>query len=482
MLPQHTIAAVLVASLCAGCAVGPDYVRPEVALPSTYQALASPDRNSAGVPAGLSAWWTGFGDEQLNQYVAQALEQNLDLAQSVARVAQARAGLGAADAALMPSGAVSGQAARAYQSVETPLGQVLSARPGFDRFGNMAEINAGASWEMDLFGALRRGKEASLAEYQASEAGVVGARLAVAAQTADTYILIRGLQTRLEIAQQQVNTQQELLVKTRLLHHQGLVPATRLHQVESGVAQARAAVPVLEATMAVALNAMDVMLGLPPGAHRADFSSVGAIPVPPAMVDAGAPGQLLRRRPDLIIAERRLAASSARIGEAMAEYYPKLSLSGMLGSSTSVSTGNLFSGGASQAAGVLGLRWRLFDFGRINAQIAQAKGREAEMLSAYRLAALRATEEVENALTAWVKREEQTVALRQNMDAVSQARAASVAAYEKGVVARIDVLQVDGELWRASDARAQAQIDTARAAVASFKALGGGGYSSDAGS
>jgi outer membrane protein TolC len=252
--------------------------------------------------------------------------------------------------------------------------------------------------------------------------------------------------------------------------------------VESGVAQARAAVPVLEAALAVALNAMDVMLGLPPGAHRADFSSVGAIPVPPAMVDAGAPGQLLRRRPDLIIAERRLAASSARIGEAMAEYYPKLSLSGMLGSSTSVSTGNLFSGGASQAAGVLGLRWRLFDFGRINAQIAQAKGREAEMLSAYRLAALRATEEVENALAAWVKREEQTVALRQNMDAVSQARAASVAAYEKGVVARIDVLQVDGELWRASDAQAQAQIDTARAAVASFKALGGWGYSSDAGS
>jgi outer membrane protein TolC len=122
MLPQHTIAAVLVASLCAGCAVGPDYVRPEVALPSTYQALSSPDRNSAGAPAGLSAWWTGFGDEQLNRYVAQALEQNLDLAQSAARVAQARAGLGAADAALMPSGAVSGQAARAYQSVGNTFG------------------------------------------------------------------------------------------------------------------------------------------------------------------------------------------------------------------------------------------------------------------------------------------------------------------------------------------------------------------------
>ena len=138
----------------------------------------------------------GFSDPQLIRLVELALEQNLDLAQASARVVQARAGLGAADAALLPSGSVSGQAARAYQSVETPLGRVLNAQPGFGRYGDAYEMNAGASWELDLFGGLRRNREAALADYQASEAGAVATRLAVAAQTADIYISIRGLQTR----------------------------------------------------------------------------------------------------------------------------------------------------------------------------------------------------------------------------------------------------------------------------------------------
>jgi outer membrane protein TolC len=183
---------------------------------------------------------------------------------------------------------------------------------------------------------------------------------------------------------------------------------------------------------------------------------------------------LLRRRPDLIAAERRLAASNARIGIAIAEYYPKLSLSGLIGSATSVSGGNLFTSGASQAAGVLGLRWRLFDFGRINAQIDLAKGQDAELLAAYRLAVLRATEDVENAFSALVKREEQASVLAQGVDSLDRARGASFAAYQKGVVSLIEVLQADENLLRASDARAQAQTESARAAVTAFKALGGG--------
>jgi outer membrane protein TolC len=158
----------------------------------------------------------------------------------------------------------------------------------------------------------------------------------------------------------------------------------------------------------------------------------------------------------------------------MAEYYPKLSLSGLIGSATAVSGGNLFTGGASQAAGVLGLRWRLFDFGRINAQIDQAKGQEAEMLAAYRLAALRATEDVENAFSALVKREEQAAVLGQGVESLGRARGASFAAYQKGVVSLIEVLQADDNLLRASDARARAQTESARAAVTAFKALGGG--------
>lgn len=474
MSPKHTIATLLVASLSTGCAVGPDYVRPDVPLPKRFQGEATADQRLVKSSAHLATWWTGFGDPQLTRFVTLALEQNLDLAQAFARMTQARAGLGAANAALLPSGNVAGQAAKAYQSVETPLGQVLRSTPGFDRYGNAYEADLGASWELDVFGGLRRGREAALAEYQSSEAGAAATRLAVAAQTADIYITIRGLQTRLDVARRQVQTQRKLLSTIRLLYGKGLAAELQVSQAEGALSQVLASIPVLEAGLDVAMNALDVMLGSPPGTHRAEIIEARDIPAAPRIAATGSPGELLRRRPDLIMAERRLAASSARIGVAIAEYYPKLSLGGMIGTATSVSSGNLFTSGASQAAGVLGLRWRLFDFGRINAQIEQAKGQEAEMLSAYRLAALRATEDVENALSALVKREEQADVLTQGVRSLGRARGASFAAYQKGVVSLIEVLQADENLLKASDARVQAQTESVRAAVSAFKALGGG--------
>lgn len=474
MLPKHSLTALIVAGLAAGCAVGPDYVKPEMPAPATFLGQTAVEQRSATTAADLSAWWTGFGDPQLTRFVQLALEQNLDLAQAFARVTQARAGLGAANAALLPSGNVTGQAARAYQSVETPLGRVLNSRPGFDRYGNAFEADANASWELDVFGGLRRGREAALADYEASQAGAVATRLAVAAQTADIYITVRGLQTRLRVARQQVKTQEELLSTVNLLYGKGLAAELQVRQAEGALAQVRASIPQLETGLDAAMNALDVMLGSLPGTHRAELAQEGDIPAAPRMSISGSPGELLRRRPDLIVAERRLAASNARIGVAIAEYYPKFSLGGLLGSATSVGAGSLFGGGASQFAGVLGLRWRLFDFGRINAQIDQAKGQEAEMLAAYRLAALRATEDVEDAFSALVKREEQAAVLTQGVDSLGRARNASFAAYQKGVVSLIEVLQADESLLRASDARAQAQTESARAAVAAFKALGGG--------
>ncbi|WP_395321544.1 efflux transporter outer membrane subunit [Variovorax sp. UC74_104] len=471
---QRILVPLFAAGLVSGCAVGPDYVRPETPLPPQYLGQAAVDARPASTSVDRNAWWTGFGDPQLARFVTLALAQNLDLVQASARIDQARAGLGAANAALLPSGNLSGQAARAYQSVETPLGQVLNSRPGFDRHGSAYEANLSASWEVDVFGGLRRGREAALAEYQASEAGAAATRLTVAAQTADIYISIRGLQTRLDVARRQVRTQQELLSKVHLLYGKGLAAELQVRQAEGALAQVQASVPALEAGLDAAMNALDVMLGSPPGTHRAELADPGAIPVAPQIADAGTPGDLLRRRPDLIAAERRIAASNARIGVAIAEYYPKLSLSGLIGSATSVSGGNLFTSGASQAAGMLGLRWRLFDFGRINAQIDLAKGQDAELLAAYRLAVLRATEDVENAFSTLVKREEQASVLAQGVDSLGRARGASFAAYQKGVVSLIEVLQADENLLRASDARAQAQTESARAAVTAFKALGGG--------
>lgn len=474
MLPKRSLVIFAIASLSAGCAVGPDYAKPDVPVPQRFQGQTAVEQRPSKSAADLPEWWAGFGDPQLTHFVQLALAQNLDLAQAFARVTQARAGLGAANAALLPSGSVGADAARAYRSVETPLGRVLSAQPGFDRYGNAFEANINAGWEVDLFGGLRRSREAALADYQASRAGAIATRLAVAAQTADIYITIRGLQARLKVARDQVRTQEELLSTINLLYGKGLAAELQVRQTEGALAQVRASIPPLEVGLDAAMNALDVMLGTLPGTHRAELAQDVDIPAAPQIAVGGSPGELLRRRPDLIVAERRLAASNARIGVAIAEYYPKFSLSGLIGSATSVGAGSLFGSGASQYAGVLGLRWRLFDFGRINAQIDLAKGEEAEMLAAYRLAALRATEDVENAFSALVKREEQAAVLTQGVNALGRARAASFAAYQKGVVSLIEVLQADENLLRASDARAQAQTESARAAVAAFKALGGG--------
>ncbi|MFS2218393.1 efflux transporter outer membrane subunit [Telluria sp. Tellsp104] len=471
MTTIRLLAAAVVAVAATGCAVGPDYRRPDAPVPDRY--LGQPTA-AQGPAAGLDAWWDGFGDPQLARYVAQALAGNLDLAQAAARVAQARAGLHAADAALLPAGAVNASAARAYQSVETPLGRVAGATPGYERWGNAYEVNAAASWEIDVFGSLRRGREAASADYQASTADFVAARLAVAAQTADIYIGIRGLQARLGIAQRQVATRRDLLAKVTLLHDKGVAPAYQVHQTEGELAQAEAAVPALQAALDAASNALDVMLGTPPGTHRDELGASVSIPAVPAIGAMGAPADLLQRRPDLIAAERRVAAGNARIGAAMAEYYPHVSLGALLGSATTLSAGHLFGANANEGAALLGVRWRLFDFGRIDAQIAQAKGREAESLAAYRLAVLHATEDVENAFSALTQRTQQTAVLVRGEDALDRARAASFAAYQRGAASLVDVLRADDTLLRTADARAQAQADVARAAVAAYKALGGG--------
>lgn len=474
MFSCRPLALLLSVSFMAGCAVGPEYKKPDMGLPDQYLGQTQLEMRDAVSNANLATWWDGFGDPQLSRFVLLALDQNLDMAQASARIAQARSGLGLAQAALLPSGNGSAQATKNHQSLETPIGQLLNAVPGYDRNGSLYEANLSASWELDVFGGLRREQEAAFAEYQAAKAGGIATRLAVAAQTADLYLTIRGLQARLGIARQQLDTQQQLLSKVDMLHVKGLAPRLQVQQAEGAVAQVKATIPVLEAGLDVAMNALDVMLGVAPGTYRTELGKIGPVPVAPQISSIGSPADLLRRRPDLIVAERRLAAANAKIGVAVSEYYPKLALSVLIGSATAISGGNLLSSGANQAAGVLGLRWRLFDFGRINAQIDLAKGQEAEALAAYRQAALRATEDVENAISALVKREEQTRALLQGEQSLSQARDSSFAAYQKGVVSLIEVLHADEGLLRASDAKAQAQIESARAAVAAFKALGGG--------
>lgn len=470
----RSVALLLSVSALTGCAVGPTYQPPEVALTATFVGQEGVDQRPVRHQADLEVWWAGFDDALLTRIVSLALDQNLDIAQASARVAQSRASLRYAEAALLPAGNVSVNAARAYQSVETPLGQVLDATPGFDRSGSAYEANLGASWEIDVFGGLRQGREAARAAYEASEAGVVATRLAVAAHTADVYVTIRGLQARLAIAGQQVATRRRLLDLVTLQYEKGVAAELQMHQAEGSLTQAEAQLPVLEAGLDSAMNALDVLLGVQPGSFRTALAPLAPVPVAPGLADTGTPAELIRRRPDLIVAERRLAATHARTGVALSEYYPKVSLAALLGSATAIASGNLFSAAASQAQGVLGLRWRLFDFGRVDAQIAAARGAEAEALAAWRLAVLRATEEVENAFSALINREAQVGILARGEASLARARENALAAYQGGVVSLIEVLDADSNLLEVRDAKAQAQTEAARAAIASFRALGGG--------
>ena len=168
-------------SLLTGCAVGPDFRSPEIDVSSHFLGQEAVAHRGVQTNADLTAWWGGFDDPLLTRFISLALEQNLDIAQAAARVAQARASLRLADAALLPSANVSATATRTYQSVETPLGQLVSATRDFDRNGSYYEANLNAGWEIDVFGGLRRGREAARAEYEASEAGAIATRLAVAA-------------------------------------------------------------------------------------------------------------------------------------------------------------------------------------------------------------------------------------------------------------------------------------------------------------
>ena len=470
----RSLAILLSVGALTGCAVGPDYKRPEIALSSPFLGQKDVDHRQAQNNVDLKIWWAAFDDPLLTRFVSLALEQNLDIAQAAARVTQSRASLGYANAALLPAGNASISAARAYQSVETPLGQVLNARPGFDRAGSAYEANLGASWEIDVFGGLRRAREAARAEYEASEAGAVATGLAVAAQTADVYVAIRGLQARVEIARQQVETRRQLLAMVRLQYEKGIAAELQVNQAEGALTQAEAQIPILDAGLDSAMNALDVLLGAQPGTYRKELAPVAPIPVAPGLAATGTPAEMIRRRPDLIVAERRLATANARIGVAISEYYPKFSLAALLGSATAIASGNLFTAPAGQAQGVLGLHWRLFDFGRVDAQIDAARGQEAEALAAYRQAVLRATEDVENAFSALVKREAQVGILTRGESSLSRARENSLAAYKGGVVSLIEVLDADDKLLQARDSNAQAQTEAARAAVASFRALGGG--------
>jgi len=463
----------------AGCAVGPEYKQPDAPLAAEFHTASVLAARKAELPAPpLDQWWVGFQDPDLQRIVTRVLEQNLDLAAAMARVEQARAVSRAAEANLLPQGSVNASALHQRQSLNSPDGMLASHAQGYNREQTLYSAGLGASWELDVAGGLKKATERASAEVQAAEADRLGVRVSVAAEAADAYFRVRGAQRRIALAQEEVATNGHLLQLVRLRLADGLASSREAAQAEALVAQSRGTIPPLRIELETQLNRLDVLMGAAPGTYAAELSApagtgASAETRVPAIALSQGPADLLRRRPDVIAAERRLAATNAQIGEAMAEYYPKVSFSALLGV-TSLGSGGLLTAASLQPQVGAGLRWRLFDFGRIDAEVARAKVVNAEALVAYRKAVLRAAEDVENAVVTLTELEAQHSELVDEVDAHVRARDASELAYKGGAVSLFEVLEEQRQLLASRDQMARVNADNARAAVATFRAAGGG--------
>jgi len=457
----------------AGCAVGPNYQRPSVKLQPFHNAPSIETRTASMQAPPLDRWWTGFHDPELTRIVKCALDENLDLAAAMARVQQARAAAHGAGAQRLPSGNLNASTTSLYQSTEGMTGRLASHLPGYSRTQNYYDLGFAASWETDLFGGLKKGAEAATAEAQAAEASRTGTRVTVAAEAADAYMQIRGAQARLNFAKEQIATDSHLVELVQQRRDAGVASDRELAQAQAVLSQAKATIPLLTVALEAQLNRLAVLMGAQPGTYAAELTPVADIPDVPAISGYGTPTDLLRRRPDIIAAEREVAASNARIGQALAEYYPKLSIAGIVGSQA-VAPADLFEQQGFQPVSVVGLRWRLFDFGRVASEVQQARGANAEALIQYRNSVLHAAEDVEDAFSLLVQSENRRNEILHEIDELQRVRDRSEESYTAGVLPLTDVLDADRQLLVAKDALAVAREGAARAAVGSYRALGGG--------
>jgi len=469
---RMSLALALSASL-SGCAVGPKYQRPTVKLQPFHNAPFIEARTTSLPAPSLDQWWTGFRDPELTRIVKRALDENLDLAAAMTRVQQARAAAQGAGARRLPSGNLYASTTTLSQSTESMTGRPASHLPGYDRHQNYYDLGFIASWETDLFGGLKKGSQAATAEAQAAEAHQTGTRITVAAEAADAYMQIRGAQARLVFANDQIATDQHLVELVQQRKDAGVASDRELAQAQALLSQAKATIPLLTVSLEAQLNRLDVLMGAQPGTYAAELSSVADIPEVPEISGYGTPTELLRRRPDIIAAERMVAASNARIGQALADYYPKLSLSGIVGSQA-LAPAHLFEQQGFQPVSVVGLRWRLFDFGTVAAEVKQARGANAEALIRYQSSVLHAAEDVEDAFSLLVQSENRRNEILREIAELQRVRDLSEQSYAAGVIALTDVLDADRQLLAAKDDLAVARESAARAAVGSYRALGGG--------
>ena len=454
------VAALLAVALGGCAAVGPDYSEPQLAVPAGWSAGTGTDAMDAVL---LARWWHGFGDPVLDRLVADALAANLDLAQARARLREARARRGVAGAALAPSVDASLSGSRSRSSGQSGSGstrELYSA--GFD-----------ASWELDVFGGVRRSVEAAQADLEASVESLSDTRVSLAAEVALNYIDLRTAEQRLAIAEESIASRGENHQIIRWRQQAGLVSELDLAQATTDLESTRAVLPPLRTAVTEAKNRLAVLLGRNPGELEGQVRADRPIPLAAGEIVAAIPADTLRQRPDVRVAERRLAAQTARLGEAEAARYPSFRLSGSLGlealeldalADRDANTHSLFGG----------ITAPVFNAGRIAANIEIQDALVEQARLAYRAAVLAALEEVENALTAVANTDARRAKLAEAAAAARTTLAIAEYRYASGLADFLSVLDAQRTQLSLDEQLAGSTGELARAQIRLYKALGGG--------
>lgn len=437
----------------AACAVGPDYAPPAIDLPQHWSATSSKQK----VP-NPAEWWRLFKDPTLNTIIADAVSGNLDVAQAKARIREARASRAQTVGALFPQVDGSASAIRSRSGGATRS----SYRAGFD-----------TSWELDIFGARDRAVEAATYGADAAEDDLDGVLLTLVGDVAATYVEARGYQARIALTKRTVATfrQTEELTKTRF--RAGDVSAVDTARAEAQVASTQAQIPSLEAALAQTLHRLAVLTGQPPSAMARPFARSGGVPAAAATPRAGIPADVLRRRPDVRTAERRLAATTARIGQAEAARYPSISLTGNI-STSALKLGDLARNSAIGWAFGPTLSVPIFNGGELAAAVDVARAQRDQSDSALRLSVLTALQDVEDALVGLRQERLRLVSLQRAASASGEAARLSRSLYSSGGTSFLDVLDAERSLYSSEEALLQSRIALATQFIALNKALGGG--------
>jgi multidrug efflux system outer membrane protein len=453
--------AAAVAVVLAGCTVGPDYRRPDVAVPQAWRIDAE---QAAGIAN--TKWWERFDDPALNKLIEQALAGNRDLLTAAARVDQFIGALTTTRSAFYPQ---IGYGLDASRSRASRVGSPPIPSPA-DPYTTLYQGALSAQWQVDLFGRVRRQSEAAQAQVYSSEQGRRGVVLSVVSSVAASYITLRALDRQLEIARATAGNYGETRKIFELRFKGGVVSQVEVSQVESQYQQALAAIPTLEQQVAAQENLISILLGRNPGPIERG-KAIDAL-VSPA-IPADLPSALLERRPDILQAEQNLVAANASIGAAKALYFPTLSLTGALGSA-STALGNFLSGPATAWSVAAGLAGPVFTFGAIEGQVQSAEAAQREALASYQQAILGALRDANDALVGSVKRREESDAQARRVAALREYARLSRLRFDNGYAGFLEVLYAENELFSAELNAVRSLSERYTQIVAVFQAVGGG--------